>query len=127
MQIARHGARALETAATHARKACGQVLVPGIDAQPEDVHGAAAPGHRDLDAVDELHALVQRRRARVVEARKLVVVGQGPYCDAGARGAPRNLGRSERAVGNVRVAVQVDIHGADRNSSRRCATCSGWS
>jgi hypothetical protein len=126
-QFRSHALGALQAPAPHARQSRGERLVVRVDAQSHDVDRAAAPGDRDLHAVDEAHAFGLGRRARLGEAAQLVVVGQRPQGHARARRAPRDLGGRERAVGDVRVAVQVDVHGAERNSSIRLASASGWS
>ncbi len=95
LQFPRDTLRALQPPAAHADEPRRQRLVAGIDAQPDDVDRAAAPGDGDFHAVDEAHACRKRRLARFGQPAQLVVVGERPDLHAVAR--PRGA-RPRRAA-----------------------------
>jgi hypothetical protein len=97
-----------------------------VDAQAQHVQRGAVPHRRQLDAVDELDAMVRGRAARFGQPGHGVVVGQREHADAGRGRGLEQRGRRERAVRGGAVAVEVGGHGADcglgslQGPARRC-------
>src|SRR5450830_69246 len=113
-----------------------------VDLQADDVHRLVGPGDGNFHAGHEAHAHFRGRGARGDDPAHFVVVGQAPDVDPGLARIVRDGGRGEDAVGNIGVAVQINIeHGAIvrawpekwptqaryRKASIRRASCSGWS
>src|SRR5262249_10361870 len=69
-----------------------------IDAKADDVDGAAAPGHRDLDAVDETKPARTGLGARLGEPGGVVVIGEREDFDAVGRRAGDYLLRGQQSV-----------------------------
>ena len=110
VELRRHAHGARIAAAAHMGEAVDQRLEGRIEAEGDDMHRlVVAPGHRNLRAVEELHAQGVGLGARLNQPADLVVVGQRQQFDAVAMGATHHGGRREQAVGNGRMAVEIGV------------------
>jgi hypothetical protein len=80
-----------------------------IDAQADDVHGVAAPSHRDFDAGDQRQPCLVRRHPRSGNPRHVVVVGQRERMHAIGGRARDHIGRRQHTIRHVGMAMQIDI------------------
>ncbi len=74
------------------------------------MNGRAAPGARQLDPVDQLHAQRRRRATGLVEAFEGVVIGQGQDSHAVLERPRHQNRRRQGAIGGRAMAVQINIH-----------------
>ena len=74
---------------------CQQRLQRGIlfvKIQPDDVHAAAAPGNRNLDAVNQADTALRCFGTRFSQTPGVIVVGQRQYGTAVLFGQPHHFG-----------------------------------
>ncbi len=102
--------RAAVAAAADLLEPALQSAVRRVEAQRDDVDREVVPAHRQLCAGDERNAGFVGGRARLVEAGRLVMVGEREDVDPTGRRAAHHLRGREQAVGAGRVAVQVVAH-----------------
>ena len=88
-----------------------QLCTAGIDPQAQHVNGLSAPGRGNLDAGHEAQSVQGRAARGLAESGHGIVIRERQHLDAGRRRARDELGRRQRAVGAVRMRVQVDVHG----------------
>ena len=108
-QIVPHPPGALDAPAADAVQAGSQFGMLRIDAQTDDVHGLAAPAHRDFDARDQPQPCRRRHRLGSGNSRHVVVIGQRERVHAIRRGARDDFGGRQHTVGHIGMAMQIDI------------------
>src|SRR5207237_4763269 len=103
-----HGLRAAEPVVAHRREPVlqGGVVVP--DEVAQHVYADGPQVGADLDARDQLEAEYARFRQGLSQPIGGVVIGERQLAHAPRMGPLHELAWREAAVGNRRVAVQVD-------------------
>ena len=79
-----------------------------VDAQPQDVHGAAGKAGAHLHPGDDLDPVLLARGHGLGQAVDGVVVGQGEGLEAACFRQPHHLRRRKGAVGGVGMGVEVN-------------------
>ena len=90
------------------RQTLAQMPVAVIDAQAQDVHGAAGEAGAHLHPGDDLHPVLRARGHGLGQAVDGVVIGEGEGLEAPFFRQPHHLRRRKGAVGGVGVGVQVN-------------------
>jgi hypothetical protein len=83
-----------------------------VEAVAQHMNGRAAPGAGQFDTIDQLHPQRIRCAARLCEALKGVVIGQGQDSHAFLVRTRNQNRRRQGAIGGRAMAVQINIHGA---------------
>lgn len=81
-----------------------------IETIAQHMDGRPAPGTRQLDPVDQLHAQRRGGAAGLVEAFEGVVIGQGQDSHAVLERPRHQNRRRQGAIGGRAMAVQINIH-----------------
>ena len=86
-----------------------QTAIRRIETEADDMNRRASPLDRYLDTRDKSHAGLLGRLAGARQTAEIVVIGQCPEVDRVGRRPPRHVLRRQQAVGNDRVAMEIEI------------------
>jgi len=102
----RHPAGAFGAPLAHPGNARRQRRIGWINIQADDMHSnVASPSHRNFHTIDELHAVLYRHRARLIEAGHVVVVRQRQDFHAAFGCMRHQLGGRQQPVRHGGVAM----------------------
>jgi hypothetical protein len=99
--------RAPDAMLLQAREPRRQGLASRVYAEANDMHRPPAPGHRDLDAGDQVQVELGRGGLGLGDPGDRIVIRQGHCPNAGGGGASNQVGGGEGAVGRGGVGVEI--------------------